>query len=766
MAYSFTKSITISHLKVGTVNNTDQTNFPVLIGGSAGPYTYLKTVGNGGNVQNTVSFNGQTVPADLIFASDSAGASPLKWEVASYKATTGDIEVWVKIPTLSHTVDTVIYMLYGDVAVVTYQGGAVGDVWDTNFKLVHHYPDGTTLAVKDSTSNTNDGTIVGTITAATGQIDGALNSVTVGNNDVTVNDAVSLRIGTKITISAWVNQASRNANGAFVAQKRDPIVAAMNFNYALFLTSAGKQNFEFNDGSYEDMVSTTAVPLNSWNHITVAVDESAGTKITFYLNGASDGTPTYTGTMPSAGTAPMQIGNYGAFLTGFFQFNGSIDELRISNSTRNADWVVTEYNNQNSPSTFYSVAVYPPVSTDGWLLPLIHPRGTEEETPYYKRNSAFFLTNGVPPPIPIVPFFTHRRIVDPNLWNEEERINKHIPAWFLPQNRPTPLSPFVGNPSLVRKNLVSFLNIRSESQQIRVSQNLSRVKPQTISHAMDAIQDYGDVTDSRLRDLNTGVSSVTASQAVTAKGLASGAFGIYGVYMPNPTYPPAYMINSVSMGNVDVYTVPSGRKALLLNLTSTPNAPFGGAINIYMAVKIAGSYYRLSNANNNGSQGEDLAFNANVGIRVLNAGETAAFNADNTGISAWLHLVEFDASSPLRSVTLTSFVAGNNTLYTVPAGKTFEVLQDYGNIDGRHTLRSKVNYSNNSGGAVFTAVWAVPNGGSISVYNQIGPSGPQGPGTFGYLCSLYGSLAPGDFIVVNVTSSAAGQMAWMNIIEH
>ena len=32
---------------------------------------------------------------------------------------------------------------------------------------------------------------------------------------------------------------------------------------------------------------------------------------------------------------------------------GSIDEVKISNTVRSADWILTEYNNQNSPSTLF-----------------------------------------------------------------------------------------------------------------------------------------------------------------------------------------------------------------------------------------------------------------------------------------------------------------------------------------------------------------------------------------------------------------------------
>lgn len=35
--------------------------------------------------------------------------------------------------------------------------------------------------------------------------------------------------------------------------------------------------------------------------------------------------------------------------------NGSLDEIRLSNVARSASWITAEYNNQSSPSTFYSV---------------------------------------------------------------------------------------------------------------------------------------------------------------------------------------------------------------------------------------------------------------------------------------------------------------------------------------------------------------------------------------------------------------------------
>ena len=36
-------------------------------------------------------------------------------------------------------------------------------------------------------------------------------------------------------------------------------------------------------------------------------------------------------------------------------YSGSTDEFHLSNVARSADWITTEYNNQSSPQTFYTI---------------------------------------------------------------------------------------------------------------------------------------------------------------------------------------------------------------------------------------------------------------------------------------------------------------------------------------------------------------------------------------------------------------------------
>ena len=80
------------------------------------------------------------------------------------------------------------------------------------------------------------------------------------------------------------------------------------------------------------------------------------------INGASDGTGTgarnYQMTVAptnytSENAAQVQL--IGNSSIGSRQYTGYMDELRIASVIRSADWILTEYNNQNSPSTFYTV---------------------------------------------------------------------------------------------------------------------------------------------------------------------------------------------------------------------------------------------------------------------------------------------------------------------------------------------------------------------------------------------------------------------------
>ena len=335
--YSYRKVINFSCAKISAT----QTNFPVLISGT---YSYLATSANGGKVQNTVAQSGGgstlTVPADAIFTSDFAGNSTIPFEWETYASTTGASNVWIQVPTLACGVP--IYLFYGNTSVSTYQGNVNG-TWDSNFKGVYHLPDGTTLSAKDSTSNAANGTVNGP-TATTGKIDGA---ASFNSNNIAPPNA-TFDWQSNFTISAWFNMSSMNTDdNTILGNSPDGT------HYNLF--SFSHQNSDhllydsFNGTQSANVIGTATLTTGVWYYATIV--KNSGT-YTLYLNGASDNSSSGQSNGPSTNEL---IGSLGPTYTTLYYMLGTIDEMEISQSVRSASWIQTEYNNQFSPSTFYTI---------------------------------------------------------------------------------------------------------------------------------------------------------------------------------------------------------------------------------------------------------------------------------------------------------------------------------------------------------------------------------------------------------------------------
>ena len=94
-----------------------------------------------------------------------------------------------------------------------------------------------------------------------------------------------------------------------------------------------------------------APTTSTWNHIALVRDNGT-TKV--YKNGTQIGT-----SFSNTPNAPVNVFTLGAqgqngTPTLWRYFNGLVDEARVVGAVRSADWLTAEYNNQNSPSTFYS----------------------------------------------------------------------------------------------------------------------------------------------------------------------------------------------------------------------------------------------------------------------------------------------------------------------------------------------------------------------------------------------------------------------------
>ncbi len=312
---------------------SDLTDFPVLF---TGTYTYLKTVANGGKVENANGY-------DIRFFSDSALTTLLAFERVFWDATTGVVEFWVKIPTLTSASAKIIYLAYGNSGISSDQQNASG-VWSNGFNAVYHLPNGTTLTANDSTSNGNNGTLTNTPTAIAGQIDGAANFVAASNQYVDIQNPASLQITGDITVEAWVNLTTRDSMNTVIA-KFTGFPGSYLFDFVF-----GQVRFLINSAGVGDLIlGSTVVNASQWYYV-VAVHTTSGT-MDIYLNGTSDAAQVTGGSASISNTSDHVFIAFRAASL----FNGSIDEVRISSTNRTATWIATCYSNQNDPANFYII---------------------------------------------------------------------------------------------------------------------------------------------------------------------------------------------------------------------------------------------------------------------------------------------------------------------------------------------------------------------------------------------------------------------------
>lgn len=349
--YTKKKAITIDHTKVGATTE-DEANFPMLVSLTD---TDLRTTGNGGSVTNANGY-------DIIFA-DSNGVK-LDHEIEKYDATTGEIIMWVRIPLLSKTSDTVITMLYGNTAISTSQEVKTG-VWMNGYAMVQHIKE-TSGQHLDSTANANNSTTVTMTTqgSATGQIDGS--DACNGTSDyvsIPSSNSLNFDYNQNFTISLWLKVPSANQPGSSPNAIISKPGADSRYSYSLLYNSsggsAGLLSFKRYDGTHISSFNSSSTVNDDQLHLINFVKN--GSSLYGYIGSTQTGTTTDTTNATVTNTTNLDFCRNSS---GISYFGGSIDEIRFSAAARSAGWISTEYNNQNDPASFYK-SISPALNSAG-----------------------------------------------------------------------------------------------------------------------------------------------------------------------------------------------------------------------------------------------------------------------------------------------------------------------------------------------------------------------------------------------------------------
>lgn len=191
---------------------------------------------------------------------------------------------------------------------------------------------GTGAYLKDSTANANNGTPTGTtvvdgISSKGRSFNGTSSDyITIANNAALTPASISAEI--------WVKPTALPTSGGVmgVIDKRDNTGGTAGYFIELY-NNGGTQQVAWASAGSSVNVNYT-LPLNVWTHI---VATQTGTSAILYINGTQMGTGTVTALTNYATALLIGKRSDGGY------FNGSIDEVRISDVARSAEQIMESY---------------------------------------------------------------------------------------------------------------------------------------------------------------------------------------------------------------------------------------------------------------------------------------------------------------------------------------------------------------------------------------------------------------------------------------
>lgn len=268
-------------------------------------------------------------------------------EVSGFNQGSNLGSLFFKATGLSASSNVDFYIYYGNSAASEPSSGASNgknNVW-TSLLCVFHLDESASPVNCSKSNNTLTGT--NATFSATGKL----------RNGVSFNGSTSRLEGGDIfdisaasfTFSAWINPTTGNRSERMICKV--PGSDRNGYDFRKRTSGIATIAVEIADSGGFELPTSDGNDISSGvlQFITATYD---GSNARFYVNAGTQGAPAAS-IVPTNGTSTFVIGNSSDAFDSL-GFDGVIDEVRISNSVRSLNWIATEYNNQNSPSTFWT----------------------------------------------------------------------------------------------------------------------------------------------------------------------------------------------------------------------------------------------------------------------------------------------------------------------------------------------------------------------------------------------------------------------------
>ena len=304
IGWKFSKILRLNTTSSGAGISGNVIDFPILVRLNSGNFNFSEAQSGG---------------SDLRFYKPDNTALP--YEIEHWDTATRQAEIWVSVDTVyGNNNSQNILMYWGNPSATSASNGATAFDTTNGFQGVWHLGEASGSAAKDATINHF-----------------------VGTPSIPAPAAAAGMIGTGKHFDGVSQSFDMIGTGA------SKLTFAENGHYSL---SAGWEFTEFHARSGWEIAYYVPPVARSWKYLVGVRNGSSqylylDGQLVFTTNGYTPGD-----TLPRDTTSDVSIGRYLSYVTelkqGFAFFDGLIDEVRISNVSRSADWIRLEYMNQKA----------------------------------------------------------------------------------------------------------------------------------------------------------------------------------------------------------------------------------------------------------------------------------------------------------------------------------------------------------------------------------------------------------------------------------
>ena len=337
--FQYRKNITIDSSKI----DANLSYFPVLV----------KLTSSNIDFSHFLQVDGSDIRfSDSIDGSGNANGAILDYERERFEKGNELAEIWVEIPLVNSGSDTTFYMFYGNNSCP--DGEDIEHTWDggtdasplNNYIGVWHLNE-TGATVYDSTSNSYDGSVTGASPNSSAHIAGGYDFVREPDTDyIEMSGTANILQLIDFTAEAWIKIPDSGIPDDYYTVTQSLYcdgVESWALNIADDTGYEDKARFTTVENDDQTRVFGSVVTDNQWHYL---AGVRTATQILIYVddlsaNSVDDGRP---GQVIQS-SANIAIGS--AVCATSDDFNGTIDEVRISNIERSSAWIKASYHSGN-----------------------------------------------------------------------------------------------------------------------------------------------------------------------------------------------------------------------------------------------------------------------------------------------------------------------------------------------------------------------------------------------------------------------------------